>query len=63
MPLSDLELRHGSRFYNVPCRIRRPLRKTAANGARYLIATIEDCGRSLKAYAWQEQCDLSTSSA
>lgn len=61
MTLSDIELLHGTNFSNVVCRIRHPLRKTASNGARYIIATIEDCGRSLKAYAWPEQCDLSTS--
>jgi hypothetical protein len=60
MNLSDIDLRHGTLFSNVVCRIRHPLRKTATNGARYLICTIEDCGRSLKAYAWPDQCNLGT---
>jgi 3'-5' exoribonuclease len=58
MTLSDLELVHGVQFH-VACRVRRPLRKIAANGANYLCFTIEDCSRTVKAYAWPEQCDLS----
>jgi len=58
MTLSDLELTHGTRF-NICCRVRRPLRRLASNGSNYLCFTIEDCSWSLKAYAWQNQCDLS----
>ena len=58
MALSDLELAHGTRF-SIACRVRRPLRRLASNGSNYLCFTIEDCSRSMKAYAWQNQCDLS----
>ena len=60
MTLSDLELAHGTLF-NVACRVRHPLRKIAANGSSYLCFSIEDCCRTIKAYAWPEQCDMSVS--
>jgi 3'-5' exoribonuclease len=58
MALSDIELRHGTRF-STECRIRRPIRRTAANGSKYLSFSIEDCSSSLKAFAWPEHCDNS----
>jgi putative lipase involved disintegration of autophagic bodies len=48
----------GSNF-DLDCRIRHPKRKTAVNGSQYLAFVIEDCSCALKAYAWQEQCDIS----
>jgi 3'-5' exoribonuclease len=59
MTLSDLPLVPGSSF-QLDCRIRHPRRRIAANGSPYLAFDIEDCCSSLKAYAWPEQCDIST---
>lgn len=53
MALSDIDLKHGMQFKS-ECRIRRPIRRTAANGSKYLSFMIEDCSRSFKAYAWPE---------
>jgi 3'-5' exoribonuclease len=58
MTLNDIELRHGTRFSS-ECRVRRPIRRTATNGSKYLSFAIEDCSRSLKAYAWPDHCDSS----
>jgi len=58
MSLSDIELCHGSRF-SVPCRIRHPIQRTAANGTDYLSFMIEDCNMALKAYAWPDHCLIS----
>lgn len=58
MTLSDLQLTPGSSF-QIDCRIRYPRRRTANNGMKYLSFEIEDCSRSLKAYAWAEQCVMS----
>jgi len=58
MTLSDIELRHGTRFSS-ECRVRRPIRRAAANGSKYLSFAIEDCSRSIKAYAWPDHCDSS----
>lgn len=58
MPLSDLELKHGTQF-SVPCRVRNPQRRFAANNSNYLCFRMEDYSKSLKGYAWQGQCDLS----
>lgn len=59
MTLSDLELAPGNNF-QIDCRIRYPLRRVATNGTQYLSFEIEDCNSSLKAYAWAEQCEIST---
>jgi 3'-5' exoribonuclease len=58
MSLSNIELRHGTRF-STECRIRRPIRRTALNGSKYLSFSIEDCSGSLKAFAWPEHCNIS----
>lgn len=59
MTLSDLQLAPGSSF-QIDCRIRYPQRRLATNGMQYLSFEIEDCSSSLKAYAWAEQCEIST---
>jgi 3'-5' exoribonuclease len=56
MPLNEVELRQGTTF-STECRVRFPVRKTAANGTKYQTFIIEDCSTSLRAYAWPEYFD------
>ncbi len=56
MTLNDIDLIHGAQF-SCECRVRQPLRKIATNGSKYLSFVIEDCSKSIKAYAWQEHCE------
>jgi 3'-5' exoribonuclease len=57
MTLADLDMTIGSTF-RIETRIRHPKRRIAKNGSHYLTFMIEDMSRTLKAYAWLEQCSI-----
>ena len=53
MKLNDIHLKHGTQF-SCECRVRKPIRRTAITGAKYLSFTMEESSMVLKANVWSE---------